>query len=182
MFYLQGWNGICVDINSRLISEHLRYRPGDMAMTAAVSEKRGEITCYQGQHDLLAGINRDEVVKFETKMKDPNTLKDPVISTFVVPSMPLKDILEKHLNKGQVIDILSIDCEGEDFAVVRSNDWALYRPRLICVEDNHYPSDPEFIPFFQANGYRPVIVPDARLYPNYIFVDAKSLPPDMAGL
>jgi hypothetical protein len=182
MFYLQGWNGICVDINSKLIAEHSRYRPGDIALAAAISETKGEVTCYQGQHDLLAGLNREEVVKFETKMKGAETSNEPQISSFTVQSLPLKDLFKEHLKKGQVIDILSIDCEGEDFAVVRSNDWTLYRPRLICVEDNHCSKEPEFVPFFQANGYRAVITPDARLYPNYIFVDAKSLPPEMADV
>ena len=182
MFYLQGWNGICVDINSKLISEHVRCRPGDIALAAAVSETRGEVACYRGRHDLLAGFNRDEVLEFERKMKGDHASKDPVISSFTIRSLPLKDIFKEHLKPGRVIDILSIDCEGGDFAVVRSNDWALYRPRLICVEDNDGSKEPEFVPFFQAIGYQPVIRPNVGLYPNYIFVDAKSLPSDVASV
>lgn len=32
------------------------------------------------------------------------------------------------------IDFLSIDVEGLDFAVLKSNDWGLYRPKFVLVE------------------------------------------------
>jgi len=32
------------------------------------------------------------------------------------------------------IDFLSIDCEGVDLEVLRSNNWAKHRPLLVCVE------------------------------------------------
>ena len=32
------------------------------------------------------------------------------------------------------IDFLSIDVEGLDFAVLKSNDWARFRPTLVLVE------------------------------------------------
>lgn len=31
-------------------------------------------------------------------------------------------------------EFLSIDCEGEDMAVLRSLDWIVYKPRAVCVE------------------------------------------------
>jgi FkbM family methyltransferase len=181
MFYLQGWNGICVDINKKLIAEHRRYRPDDIALNVAISEKRGEVACYQGEHDVLAGLNRDVVVRNESKIKHQGASKEPSISSFIIQSVPLKDIFSEHLKGVQPIDILSVDCEGEDFAVLCSNDWALYRPRLVCVEDNHFSEKSELVALLQANEYQAVIMPDNRLYPNYIFVDGNSLPNDMKG-
>jgi FkbM family methyltransferase len=179
MFYLQGWKGICVDINKKLIAEHRRYRPDDLALNVAISEKKGEVTCYQGEHDVLAGLNREVVLQSEGKIKHQGATKDPAISSFTIQSIPLTDIFKEHLQTGQIIDILSVDCEGEDLAVLRSNDWTLYRPRLICVEDNHPFEKSELVSLLQSNEYQAVIMPDNRLYPNYIFADARSLPAEL---
>jgi hypothetical protein len=38
------------------------------------------------------------------------------------------------LPAGQEIDFLSVDVEGLDLVVLRSNDWARFRPRCVLVE------------------------------------------------
>jgi FkbM family methyltransferase len=176
MFYLQGWTGICVDMNDKLIAEHHRYRPEDMALNVAVSEKRGEVTWYQGPNHQLAGLNRDIVVRNETKIRDQGATGEPTISSCAIQSIPLRDLFKEHLKAGQTLDFLSVDCEGEEFGVLRSNDWALYRPRLVCVEYAHCSEKPELVAFLQANDYHALIMPETHLYPNYIFVDARSIP------
>ena len=48
----------------------------------------------------------------------------------------MKDILNEHLkDKGKTIDFLSIDVEGNDMNVLRSNDWNKYRPEFVLVEE-----------------------------------------------
>jgi hypothetical protein len=32
------------------------------------------------------------------------------------------------------IDFMSVDCEGLDMEVLESNDWDIFRPKLICIE------------------------------------------------
>lgn len=39
-----------------------------------------------------------------------------------------------QLPEGQPIDFLSIDVEGLDMKVLRSNDWQIYQPRVVLVE------------------------------------------------
>lgn len=46
----------------------------------------------------------------------------------------LVEILDEHLPQGQKIDFLSIDVEGLDFQVLRSNDWQKYRPEVVLAE------------------------------------------------
>ncbi len=52
-----------------------------------------------------------------------------------IPVLPLKTILDRYLPKGQKIDLLSVDAEGMDLAVLESNDWKKYRPEVIIAED-----------------------------------------------
>ena len=46
----------------------------------------------------------------------------------------LGEILDLYLPLNTHIDVLSIDCEGLDLEVLRSNNWAKYKPTIILVE------------------------------------------------
>ena len=46
----------------------------------------------------------------------------------------MSDILEKYLERHHRIDFLSIDVEGLDLQVLKSNDWLKFRPKVVLVE------------------------------------------------
>ncbi len=48
----------------------------------------------------------------------------------------LDNIIKKTKFYGKKIDFLNIDCEGEDYEVLKSLNLKIYRPRLICIEIN----------------------------------------------
>ena len=58
-----------------------------------------------------------------------------LIGTKKVKILSLKKILDKYLEKGKKIDLLSVDVEGMDLEVLKSNDWKKYRPKVIICED-----------------------------------------------
>jgi hypothetical protein len=39
---------------------------------------------------------------------------------------------------GTQIDFLSVDVEGMDEMVLRSNDWQAFRPTFVLAEDTHF--------------------------------------------
>ena len=45
-----------------------------------------------------------------------------------------EEILDQYMPKDQHIDFLSVDVEGLDFAVLKSNNWVKYSPDLILIE------------------------------------------------
>ena len=51
-----------------------------------------------------------------------------------IASRPLKDILNEHLTENEKIDFLSVDVEGFDLEVLKSNDWIRYKPEYVLVE------------------------------------------------
>ena len=51
-----------------------------------------------------------------------------------ISSSRLTSILDKTKFKNRKIDFLNIDAEGADYDVLKSLDFNIYRPRLICVE------------------------------------------------
>jgi hypothetical protein len=50
--------------------------------------------------------------------------------------LTLAYILDTHVPAGKTIDILNVDAEGWDTAILGSNNWTRYRPALILVEDH----------------------------------------------
>src|SRR5690606_16387194 len=58
-----------------------------------------------------------------------------IIKTIDIETFPLSEILDKHLPPNQKIDFLTIDVEGLDLQVLRSNNWKKYKPDFILVED-----------------------------------------------
>ncbi len=48
----------------------------------------------------------------------------------------LEQILVDHSKYFTEIDFMSIDVEGMDYEVLKSNNWGKYKPRVIVVEIN----------------------------------------------
>ena len=46
----------------------------------------------------------------------------------------LDNILNHYLPQHTHIDFLSVDVEGMDFSVLKSNDWVLFRPSYVLTE------------------------------------------------
>ena len=52
----------------------------------------------------------------------------------VIKSNTLNLVLGNTRYKNQKIDFLNIDIEGADFEALKSLDFDIYRPKLICIE------------------------------------------------
>ena len=48
---------------------------------------------------------------------------------------PLREITEKYIGRKKV-DFFTLDVEGIDMEVLRSNNWNEFRPKVICVENS----------------------------------------------
>ena len=80
-----------------------------------------------------------------------------LLETISVPVRRLEEILDENLPPHTTIDFLSVDVEGLDLEVLRSNNWRKYRPKVILAEswgsslDNIY-KDEVYI-FLHSLGY-----------------------------
>ena len=77
-----------------------------------------------------------------------------------VRCLPLAAVLERELPKLGVekIDLLSVDVEGLDLEVLRSNDWDRYRPQAVIAEvlgaDLQTMLDSDVTRFLEGVGFR----------------------------
>lgn len=123
-FYLRGWRGINVDPlpGSKARFDALRER--DINLEIGIANEPGVLTYFSFEEPALNTFD-PEVAMSRTSA---------LLERRKIPVYPLKQILSKNLPTGEAIDFLSIDVEGLDLAVLRSNDWTKYRPRYVMAE------------------------------------------------
>lgn len=154
MFYDRGWRGINIDPQPECHALLQRVRPRDINVQAGVAVSSGELTFYRFNDAALNTFSRELA---EARAALPGYA---LIGTMSIGVLPLAELLRANLPPGQAIDFLTIDAEGFDMDVLRSNDWDSYRPALVLIEaletslldlGRH-----EQCVFMQALGYVPV--------------------------
>ena len=116
LFYLNGWNGICID---PLLDEnlYLQYRPKDLSIKKFYINKKMETFYRCLELDQISGY------KINPFFKDFN-YKIEIVK--FIDFITLKQLIKKHIN------LLSIDCEGLDLQIIK-NLINLY-PDIVCLE------------------------------------------------
>lgn len=126
-FYRHGSRGINIEPNPILLSQYPIIRPRDTNLNIGISDRSGLLRFYQ----MFPDVNST----FSQKQYHHNLKKNSVlIGTPAISVSTLSSVLNKHLSSTNSFDLLSIDTEGHDLAVLKSNDWTKYRPLVICVE------------------------------------------------
>jgi len=151
LFYRKGRSGIVIDAKPWTTSQFTKRRPRDIVVECAVGEKEGVVTFELmdsegvGETDRVAGMG----VPGESDRKPDHTIQ--------VECKRHSAILAQCLPPRQSIDFLTVDCEGNDLGVLRSNDWNRYRPRVVAVEDWDQESVSPICCYLSDQGYSLVI-------------------------
>jgi len=127
-FHRRGWAGINIDPNPDAIKAFDQARPSDKNICVGVSEVSGNLSYHLFNEAALNTFDGDLAVE---RARLPGYR---LLETRRVPVWRLDDLLTEYLPPGRAIDFLSIDVEGMDLSVLRSNDWNRFRPRLLLVE------------------------------------------------
>lgn len=142
-----GWKGINIDARADHVATFIQERPDDINLHFAVTEHSGfvDFFCYDsGTTGRLAGPSGED---------SKSILGEELRSTISVPTEPLASLLRKHAPEDRVFGLLSIDCEGADLEVLRSNDWDHFKPWVVAIEDHAKEESSEIDDFLKARGY-----------------------------
>jgi FkbM family methyltransferase len=129
LFYKMGWSGINIDATPGSMESFRRHRRRDINLELGIGPTAGEITFYC--------FNEPALNTFDEKIAQSRDGQQGyhVIAKKSVLVMTLEAVLDKHLPEGKKIDFLSIDVEGLDLMVLKSNNWNKYRPLYLLVEE-----------------------------------------------
>jgi FkbM family methyltransferase len=124
-FYQKGWTGINIEPNYSNYSKFLKKRPRDINLNVGIGNYKGNLKFYTFFPNALSTFSIEEVKKY--KKQGFKLIQEQKIEV-----KRLKEILKKYAPKE--IDFISIDTEGFDFEVLKSNNWDMFRPKIICIE------------------------------------------------
>lgn len=162
--YRRGWRGINIDATPGSMERFRRLRPRDInleCLVAAGAEPR--------PFNILSEPALNTASRPLAEQRRTENRQYRVTETVTLQPRTLAAILREHLPAGQTIDLMSVDVEGLDLEVLRSNDWQTYRPGILLVEllatALDALEDNEIVRFLRAQSYKPV----AKLYNTVIF-------------
>lgn len=155
LLYLAGWRGINIDATPGRMDLFRQYRPRDISIECFVGDPASE-------HEFVmyneSALNTGSSQLAQDRVLPPDRYH--AVATLRVRPRRLADILAEHLPPGTPIGFMSIDVEGVELDVLRSNDWARFRPDILLVEqlatDLEACLRHETTRFLQGVGYRPV--------------------------
>lgn len=120
--YQRGWSGLNIEPIPERHSELTALRPRDRSIRAAAGEAAGQATLYRaGGAGHLSTVHRD-------LLSERSIAYWPV----QVEVVALADVL-RAMDR-PAIDLLKIDAEGAEAAVLRGLDLSSFQPRLILSE------------------------------------------------
>jgi len=126
LFYLNGWRGI--NIEPRPDSKKIfdKIRPEDINLEIGVAENSGIANYHMFKENTLNQfefvdstiheIQRNQVIKIQVE--------------------PLAEVFERYIGNQGNIDFITIDTEGAEYQVLKSNNWMDFTIKVILVEQN----------------------------------------------
>ncbi|MFL5730839.1 MAG: FkbM family methyltransferase [Cytophagaceae bacterium] len=151
-FYKKGWRGINIEPNPDHFDMFRQIRPADINLNIGISEEPGKLQYYMFNEPALNTFEQKHAEEWASH-PDFSICEKKIVDTYT-----LKSVLEKYLPAGQKIDFMSVDVEGFDLKVLKSNDWKKFRPELLLVEESISGTDnfknSEILPYLSETGYR----------------------------
>lgn len=128
LLYCAGWRGLAIDADDHFLALYATMRPEDKVRNVGISVAPGTATLFTFDDRSLNTF--DPSIAAEREAADPARW----LGEIAVPVKRLDQLLAEEAIGH--FDFLNIDVEGRDLAVLQSNDWQRWKPRIIAVEDH----------------------------------------------
>lgn len=161
LLYLLGCRGVNVEANPHLMEAFYDQRPDDINVCAGVGPQNRMANFYM--LDEQSGLNTFADGELESIGLKPSTIRQTILLT-------INQIVERYCPGGSFPDILLVDIEGLDYAVLASADFSASAPKIICVECR--PSDTtRMVEMLRQQGFEPY----CRMGENLFFIPEGSI-------
>ncbi len=168
LLYTRGGRGVLVEPNPALADRIREVRPEDKLLAAGIGiTDAADADYFMFNEAQMNTFDPDQVklITHDPRFKLEKTVKVPLVN--------INRAVAEHLG-GKAPDVLSIDIEGLDLAVLKTLDFTRYRPKMICAETlvaTTLKHNPETTPFLTSHGYEV----RGMTFANTIYLDRKML-------
>jgi FkbM family methyltransferase len=165
LFYQMGSTGINIEPDPQLFKRFIKYRKKDINLNIGIGETETEADFYLISSPTLNTFSAEEAsnYKLEGDYEVTGVIKTQISS--------LHHIIEQF-NHGIFPHFLNLDAEGIDELIIKSIDYSIKYPVVMCVETISFSTsrkgikNKSLIDFIADNGY----LVYADTYINTIFV------------
>jgi FkbM family methyltransferase len=125
--YRRGWRGINVDATPGSMTSFRALRPRDISLELLVSDRNEPLRMHLFREGALntgnAGLAQSYVAAGWEKTGEIELLPKTLAS-----------VMDEYVPATVAVDLLTVDVEGEELAVLRSGNWETYRPTVVIIE------------------------------------------------
>ncbi len=163
LFYRWGGRGVLVEPDPGLVPRLRRARPRDLTLGVGIAPQPGQLEFFRMSEPVLNTFSREEAESLASQ-------GHRIVARVTVPVITIGEALAHCL---RTPDLISLDIEGMDEAVLASLDFVRYRPLVLCIETITYSTTGEgrklsgILELMRENGYMNF----ADTHINTIFVD-----------
>jgi len=119
LLYKKGWTGINIDLNKTTIDLFNFTRLRDKNIFACLSDREKIVDMYiDNEFSALNSIYKNNIKNHKIKKYQKIKINTKVFSNVVK----------------EKFDFLNIDCEGNDYNILKTIDLKKYNPQIICIE------------------------------------------------
>jgi len=166
LFYWKGSHGVLVEPNPTYVERLRAVRPRDVVVAAGVG------VTEDAAADYFVIKDQPMLNTFSPELGEKHRKEGRLERVVKMPLVPINALIAQHFTAAP--DLLSIDVEGLDLAILQTLDFEKHRPPVVCAETKGPGYSHEATPvatFLATKGY---LVTAGTLY-NTIFVDRARL-------
>ncbi|MDP4251600.1 MAG: FkbM family methyltransferase [Bacteroidota bacterium] len=127
-FYKRGCAGVCIEPDLGMVKHIRRQRPRDTILNIGIGitdQENAEFYLFPGLTNGWSTFSKEEA---EIRKRDSGI----GYQTLSVPLVSINTIMSKYFKPYP--NFISLDVEGLDLEILKSIDYAKFRPEVICVE------------------------------------------------
>ena len=136
-FYKSGWSGINVEPNINKYKNLKSMRSRDINLNIAISNMSESVEFYSFVPDTLSTISGMVAKHYQD-------MGFTYLSVCTVVCSTLAEITHLAEIDGEY-DILTIDTEGSELEILKTNLWSKYKPYVVCVETVNFDNNQDQI-------------------------------------
>jgi len=129
-FYNLGWSGINIDATPGSMKLFDKFRPRDQNIECAISSSKTEIEFCVHKETAFNGIN----INNNSKINPSAEVDHEVYKSIVLKTETLEKILSNYIEYLPCNNFLTVDAEGHDLEILKSNNWIKFNFQWIIAE------------------------------------------------
>ena len=169
LFYRKGSRGVCVEPDPKLISAMRRVRPDDANLNVGIGTSTSSAKFYVMSVPTLNTFSQAEALRLEAEEGQK------IVKVLEVELHDIARIYADHFSSA-LPDMVSLDVEGLDLAILKSMQLRKRRPKIICVETLTFSTNDKEVKVTEIAQFMAEMdyVLYADTYVNSIYVEGES--------